>query len=682
MRGAALAFIGSLLMVVCAAPLPALAQAAGEGDRTSYPASHYQQYSPQTALDMVRRTPGFVLDEGDSDLRGFGATAGNALINGLRPSAKGGIVDALRRIPASQVERIELIRGASATEAQGQTLILNVVQKPGASAGTWTLELERNANGVIYPEVDLSYSRSIGGWQTSARLNGYWEEFPIRALRLNRDAAGVLVSSIVTDLPSTLSEIYASGDAKRPVAGGLLTLNARVGHYDYHYDQPGEIFLGRLPDGAPDQRQMTVLEVHRWIFEGGADYTRSFDDWTWRTVLVGNYRDGGETSSDLRETTSGDLISRSVVESTAKPLEIVGRTTFAGVGERRLRPEFGGEIAYNRFDRTFSLAVDNGSGLTPVPIPAADITVEELRGEVFANLFWTMSPNWSVEGGLAAEASSISVSGDADQSQSFRFFKPSFALVWKPTDRLQIRAGVRRTVGQLDFNDFAANAELDDGTTVAGNPNLGPDQTTRWYLSADFRGTGDFAVNIEAFREDRTDIIEQVLLPSGAPGLANAGDATFQGVRASFTLPLDRALPGGRITAEGQALDSAFYDPLIARTRPLSSVWTPDIDLEFRHDPPGKPYAWGVNWRVADEGETYFVDEIAVGRTGGFMTAFAETTAWKGLKVRLDLRNTGTQRRYRFRSFYAPDRSGVLERTEERFTRLPMFVTLTISGTF
>lgn len=46
---------------------------------------------PDTALDMIARLPGFGLDTGDSDRRGLAGTAGNVLIDGVRPSTKSAI---------------------------------------------------------------------------------------------------------------------------------------------------------------------------------------------------------------------------------------------------------------------------------------------------------------------------------------------------------------------------------------------------------------------------------------------------------------------------------------------------------------------------------------------------------------------------------------------------------------
>ena len=161
---------------------------------------------------------------------------------------------------------------------------------------------------------------------------------------------------------------------------------------------------------------------------------------------------------------------------------------------------------------------------------------------------------------------SITVGGEAERSQTFTFVKPSIAVAWRATSRLQLRAAARHTVGQLDFSDFAASVELADDQTQAGNPDLGPDQATRYSISADYRGSGDLALTLEAFLEDRTDVLEQVVLPSGAPGLSNAGETTYRGLKGSATVPLDRWLAGARLTGEAEVIESAFNDPLTGRS--------------------------------------------------------------------------------------------------------------------
>ena len=71
----------------------AAAQTAGPGGRTVYDAAFFRAFSPGSALDIVQRTPGFTLDIGSQDVRGFSQAAGNVVINGARPSAKNATLD-------------------------------------------------------------------------------------------------------------------------------------------------------------------------------------------------------------------------------------------------------------------------------------------------------------------------------------------------------------------------------------------------------------------------------------------------------------------------------------------------------------------------------------------------------------------------------------------------------------
>ncbi len=129
------------------------------GSDPAYPAEFYTPFQPQTALEMLERTPGFSISDG-SGVRGFGGAAGNVLIDGQRPTVKaGGISEVLRRIPSAQVARIVLLRGSDAAEAQGQTLVANVILKTDArGAGTATLTLARAADGGLSPTAKASYA--------------------------------------------------------------------------------------------------------------------------------------------------------------------------------------------------------------------------------------------------------------------------------------------------------------------------------------------------------------------------------------------------------------------------------------------------------------------------------------------------------------------------------------------
>jgi len=80
-------------------------------------------------------------------VRGFAGAVGNVVINGARPSAKAETLqDILRRIPASQVVRVELMPGALVgAEYRSRSQVLNIVLAEGIlvvaagilAAATW-----------------------------------------------------------------------------------------------------------------------------------------------------------------------------------------------------------------------------------------------------------------------------------------------------------------------------------------------------------------------------------------------------------------------------------------------------------------------------------------------------------------------------------------------------------------
>jgi len=87
---------------------------------------------------MVARLPGFEIRGGGGDERGFGQASLNILINSRRPSSKSsGANQILGRIPASNVERIEIVDGASLNIPGLSGQVANIIAKTGELSGSW-----------------------------------------------------------------------------------------------------------------------------------------------------------------------------------------------------------------------------------------------------------------------------------------------------------------------------------------------------------------------------------------------------------------------------------------------------------------------------------------------------------------------------------------------------------------
>ena len=124
-------------LAFCAADAAQGAAATPANGVVSYPATFFAPNQPTTALDIVKLIPGFVFDRGGG-VRGYRGAAPNVLIDGARLASKDDNVEqVLRRIPAAQIARVEVIRGgAPGIDMQGKTLIANLVRRtnPGSAA--------------------------------------------------------------------------------------------------------------------------------------------------------------------------------------------------------------------------------------------------------------------------------------------------------------------------------------------------------------------------------------------------------------------------------------------------------------------------------------------------------------------------------------------------------------------
>ena len=245
----------------------------------------------------------------------------------------------------------------------------------------------------------------------------------------------------------------------------------------------------------------------------------------------------------------------------------------------KLTWEFGGEVAYNMLETEQAFSI----GGTPVPLPSASVKVEETRGEVFGKGTWRVRDDLTIEGGLRMEASTITQSGDAEQEKSFFFPKPRLLATWTPMPNNQFRLRFEREVGQLDFGDFAASADLEDENVFGGNIDLEPEQ--RWIseLIYERRFLGDGIVSIGLRHDEIVDAIDVIPLDDGLSAVGNIGDGTLDQLAVNVLVPMDWAgFTGGRLGFRNTWNQTEVTDPTTGEARPISNVPQHAGDLHYR----------------------------------------------------------------------------------------------------
>ncbi|MHC3128073.1 TonB-dependent receptor [Brevundimonas sp. GN22] len=606
-----------------AAPAP---QANDQGSLIFQP-DFFAAYSPNTALDMVNRVPGFSVNDGDG-ARGFEGTVGNVLINGSRPASKNDTGSSiLGRTLASRVERIELIRGgAPGIEMQGYAIVVNVILKTSASTeqiasfNTFIFDgggqdLYGGSYQITHRKGDYTYGLFLSDSISTSDSNG---EGPFT--RTTPDGTVLRNENYWNDGYGGGRSIR--GTVKGPLLGGTVDVTARYGVNDWH----GENYY----TSATSNREAVGVNDSK-SGELGIVYTRPVTGkLTSETRMIHEF-ENVDALDRSNVTVDGVVSPEQLFTASGESSETILRSLLRYQHSDKLQFEAGGEVAYNMLEVEQAYSV----GGTNVPLPSASIKVEELRGELFGKGTWRINPKWTMEAGLRLENSTISQSGDADHEQTFFFAKPRVQLTWNPRENTQLRMRFERTVGQLDFNDFAASAEFSNENVMGGNINLSPEQ--RWISEISFEQRflkeGIFSI---AYRHDAIgDVIDVIPLDGGLAAVGNIGDGTLDQLRVKLTLPTDKiGIRGGKFDFANSWNKTEVTDPTTGLTRPISNLRPSQAELSFEQNIPSWKLSWGVDYLPKITETSYQPDYVSGWMGRDYGQIWAEYKPVSSLSIR------------------------------------------------
>lgn len=659
-------------------------------ETTRFPAGFFAQYNPITAADMVARVPGFDLRDGD-DRRGFGATAGNLLINGERPSSKTAASELLKRIPAANVLRIELLSGSDAgVDVRGQSQIVNVVVNQAAArdasttfvAGLrhiqysnrigWALQASRSI--ALSPKADLAFDiqfpNTLGRGVVRERLIS---------------GAGVLTGSRYQ--VSQAQNISAQGSANlrwRPTPQDSVNLNVQ---FVPVWNSSENVQLEAAPTAALRSSLDGLTDYdNNYTAEVGGDWEHRFTP-SLSVKLIGLVSNASVDQSDRFEiyTAPATFLTRTQDRSTRSG-ERIGRVQVKWAVSDSHTVEFGGEGAFN-FRETGLDIVNTPRGGTPVPVPlaVANARVEEVRGEVFASDIWQATPALTLESGLNFELSRIQQTGDQQKERKFHYLKPRVTATYVLTPRSTVRLSLVRDVAQLDFAEFSSAIDFVNTSTIQGNPNLAPERAWKARLEWDARFAQRAALTVAGFADQVQDVHDLVVI-NGFDAFGNIGDGTRVGVEARGTLPLGPfGVPNAELRFSGLYQQTRVTDPITGDKRSFSvSVerqGTPSGSatlnagnkdwaylLNFRQNLPDLSASWGATmFQWAGRTEYRRAESIHYVRPKPRLDLYLETTRIKPVTMRLFVNNILVSSEERTRTFFVGDRSSdLIQRLEQR----------------
>lgn len=635
-------------------PVPAEIPAAAQGGaRQVYTPADFARYAPVNAYDMVNQVPGFQIRDNEQ-LRGLGQATGNVLFNGKRPSNKADTMYMqLSRIPAGNVERIEIVDGATLDIPGLSGQVVNIVYRADGFSGqfAWKPEFRAHFTDPLFTRADLSVRGRTGDVEYEAAIN-------------NDDSArsGAGGPTLIYDRDRNIIErrrdIWQryydtpklSGRVTWDPAGD--TIANLGGHYQRILDRYQEDGW-RTGPGLVDQLRTVRENADGWNYEIGGDYQFGFGPG--RLKLIGLRRFSHEPYAQEIVTTPVD----------GTPATGDRFTQTGDFGETIARGEYqwkmfggdwqlSGEAAFNKLDNVASTARLNLAGAF-VDQPFVDGTggVAEDRYEALLSFGRKLTGTLNVQIIAGAERSTITQTGASGLTRTFFRPKGSVSIAWTPSANFDVSVKMRRRVLQLSFYDFLARAFLNDGNQNASNTDLRPQQD--WSYEAEINrkfGAWGSTKILLIYRdvEDRVDVI-----PIGnGEAVGNIAKAKAGAIDWTSTITLDPAgLKGVRLDTRLLLQKSSLRDPFTGETRQWNDFTDTIASIALRHDVPATDWAWGGDAEYSHYQPTYRraqIDRIWEGPV--WASVFVENKDVKGLTVRASIRNILNARSRRDRTAY------------------------------
>lgn len=674
------------LLSICIAAL-AVPFAAAQGpavEQSTFTPSDFAQYAPLNARDMVSRIPGFRLSNSrqQDESRGLGQATENVLINGQRVSSKSSsAADLLARIPASTVEKIELLDGASLDIPGLSGLVVNVVAKPRGVSGTWAYRgraIVDQKPRLFGAELALSGQTGDLNWNVSLDNN------PRRSSGVGTDqlfdATGALLEDQQLASIGGFPSIGGAAGLRWTPPSGLIA-NLNIDYENFKRERRETASRTSLSGISDWQRIQSINESSTTELSSDME----FDGLNGRIKLIGVYTDRNRPFTNSREVrdqfgaTTEDQFFRRIADETE--LIVRGEYKWSGLGGAW---DASLESAVNTLDST-SIFLEGlgGAPLIEVDIGDTTVSVEENRSEGFVTYSRLFGDGVQLQFSLGTEISELS--SDGPQSQTRRFTRPKggATLSWQVNESTKLNARVNRDVGQLDFFDFVSQLDLDDGEDQIGNANIVPEQSWRGELEVERRLGAWGASNILVFAEALEDIVDQVPIGTGE-GPGNIDSGSRFGIEVSGTLNFDPiGIDGAQLTYAAVIQDSKIEDPVTGEDRSINGEDLVDIEVELRHDIAGTNFAWGGDFSPQISADSFRLDSIRSERDlPGRMSVFVEHKDLWGLTGRIELFRPFKEIDKRSRLLFSPDRTGALIEIERSRIENQRVLIFGLSGKF
>lgn len=590
----ATAMAGSLLLMTGAHAQTATP--ASEPGVEIYLPTAFAEFLPQNANDLVRRLPGFQVDEGD-DVRGLSGAQGNVLINGRRPPTRSGSIGTrLSTLRVEDVERLELIEaGARDIDMQGYPLLLNIVLRDQTDRRiNGRMEIEPREDGG--DEVQLAFGGSMTGGGIDLEGNfELYDEALIAYEDVRSSTADAPTARLSTDRNTTMSRRDAQGSATLPLSGGRSLVLS--GAYD-SYANSQRPTAEEVASGAALQE---TNEFENADTSFGLEYTAPFrGNMDLHAMLT---RTDGEQESSASLTEMGTVNRSTSGEETS---ETATRATLRWRMGETWAIEAGGTWALNTLDGSSAASIDG----VVQDIDGSTASVEETRAAALAVASWTPRADLTANFGGRVEQFSLN-SSNAPGELTLTDVIPRADMTWTLDNGWVLRVSGEREVGQLDLDLFLAETNLDNALNTAGAATLEPERAWVYRVELERRFGERNLLRVLGERREVDNPISRVLTLDGDVTPANIGPETIDTLEGVFEMDFGQfGIPGLFVDGIAVLRDSERIDPLQGFVRQTSGLAEYTVEIGVRQEFAGGKFILGMELEQDAPSTHYWLTQI------------------------------------------------------------------------
>ena len=623
-----------------------------QDDMLLFDQGFFAQYNSVTLRDMIRVVPGglTVLNNLNSNQqsRGLGSNGAPILINGKRMSGKSNDIGSqLRRTQASQIERIELIRGnAEGLDIRSQGVIINVILKEDSSTsyyaeitGLYVKELGFN------PDVLLSANHRSGGTEYSFSYN--YDVWPRQQDQYEERKSSNSVLEEIRDLnreQKHQTHTLTVGLNHQLANNDVISLNGFYQDQSRRSDNKEGQFSAS--DGNLLAQESLFIEDLQKSWEIGGDYeTRLGSLGKWKTIFVAT-RKMNDDAIIQDEITALENQRLFTFDEDATQTEQIIRTNLTLPLPKGQSFEFGGEAAFN------TLAASQSFDFSAYEYSK----IEEDRFELFVTHSMPITPKMNLQTSLNRESSEIKQDSlGVNSERDFSFWKPRVELRYDIDKNNQIRLVADKSASQLNLRNFVAKRDTDDDTIDLGNPLLVPETIWRYSIAYEHRFADDAGtLELEMYQDNISNYISNAPLANGGTGIGNIGDAKRNGLNLELNSKLDAiGIDNAIVSVTYRYRDTETTDPFLQEARRLNGTPRHSIVVDFRHELRELNLAYGIDghWRDNMNRQDITISEIRKNNIH-ISRVYLEYNFSSDTRLRAEIRQAFGDKKFYDRTFY------------------------------